>query len=180
MLYFQIGQWHPADEYDGQLREITFRCICNSPMCPPDTAMTEWQHAVLSPDKKTLVQWLLPSFIVLFLVLDFRNLVIFFVVTLFVLSLAILNFLLVFVLKFFAIFFVFYVLYFLFHQILLIVLGVWDSAAGSWCSIRVLLRGMQYIDDAFWLFGCNIFWILIWDWYVLEFVIWFYPSDLTK
>ncbi|XP_034223290.1 BAG-associated GRAM protein 1 isoform X4 [Prunus dulcis] len=50
-----IGQWHPADEYDGQLREITFRCICNSPMCPPDTAMTEWQHAVLSPDKKTLV-----------------------------------------------------------------------------------------------------------------------------
>ncbi|KAL6279212.1 hypothetical protein ACE6H2_016093 [Prunus campanulata] len=50
-----IGQWHPADEYDGQLREITFRGICNSPMCSPDTAMTEWQHAVLSPDKKTLV-----------------------------------------------------------------------------------------------------------------------------
>ncbi|XP_009371556.1 BAG-associated GRAM protein 1 isoform X2 [Pyrus x bretschneideri] len=50
-----IGQWHPAEEYDGQVREITFRCICNSPMCPPDTAMTEWQHAVLSPDKITLV-----------------------------------------------------------------------------------------------------------------------------
>lgn len=50
-----MGQWHAADEYDGQVREITFRSLCNSPMCPPDTAMTEWQHAVLSPNKKTLV-----------------------------------------------------------------------------------------------------------------------------
>ncbi|XP_044499501.1 BAG-associated GRAM protein 1-like isoform X2 [Mangifera indica] len=50
-----IGQWHAADEYDGQVREITFRCLCNNPMCPPDTGITEYQHAVLSPDKKTLV-----------------------------------------------------------------------------------------------------------------------------
>ncbi|XP_028780101.1 BAG-associated GRAM protein 1 isoform X2 [Neltuma alba] len=50
-----MGQWHTADEYDGQVREITFRTLCNSPMCPPDTAMTEWQHVVLSPDKKKLV-----------------------------------------------------------------------------------------------------------------------------
>ncbi|GAV66531.1 C2 domain-containing protein/GRAM domain-containing protein [Cephalotus follicularis] len=50
-----MGQWHPADEYDGQVREITYRSLCNSPMCPPDTAMTEYQHAVLSPDKKKLV-----------------------------------------------------------------------------------------------------------------------------
>ncbi|XP_057781368.1 BAG-associated GRAM protein 1 [Salvia miltiorrhiza] len=50
-----MGQWHSADEYDGQVREITFRSVCNSPMCPPDTAMTEWQHAVLSADKKKLV-----------------------------------------------------------------------------------------------------------------------------
>ncbi|RWR96764.1 C2 and GRAM domain-containing-like protein isoform X5 [Cinnamomum micranthum f. kanehirae] len=50
-----IGQWHVADEYDGQVREITFRTLCNSPMCPPDSAMTEWQHFVLSPDKKKLV-----------------------------------------------------------------------------------------------------------------------------
>ncbi|XP_050212384.1 BAG-associated GRAM protein 1 isoform X2 [Mercurialis annua] len=50
-----IGQWHAADEYDGQVREITFRCICHSPMCPPDTAMTEYQHYVLSADKKILV-----------------------------------------------------------------------------------------------------------------------------
>ncbi|KAK6255504.1 hypothetical protein QUC31_017146 [Theobroma cacao] len=50
-----MGQWHAADEYDGQVREITFRSICNSPMCPPDTAMTEYQHSVLSSDKKKLV-----------------------------------------------------------------------------------------------------------------------------
>ncbi|PWA91114.1 C2 domain, GRAM domain protein [Artemisia annua] len=50
-----MGQWHSADEYDGQVREITFRCLCNSPMCPPDTAMTEWQHILLSPDKNSLV-----------------------------------------------------------------------------------------------------------------------------
>ncbi|KAF8110749.1 hypothetical protein N665_0079s0063 [Sinapis alba] len=50
-----IEPWHTAEEYDGQVREIKFRSICNSPMCPPDTAVTEWQHVVLSPDKKTLV-----------------------------------------------------------------------------------------------------------------------------
>ncbi|KAG6503815.1 hypothetical protein ZIOFF_036139 [Zingiber officinale] len=50
-----FGQWHVADEYNGQVREITFRSLCHSPMCPPDTAMTEWQHAVLSSDKRILV-----------------------------------------------------------------------------------------------------------------------------
>ncbi|XP_020261467.1 BAG-associated GRAM protein 1 isoform X2 [Asparagus officinalis] len=50
-----LGPWHAANEYDGQVREITFRSVCHSPMCPPDTAMTEWQHAVLSADKTTLV-----------------------------------------------------------------------------------------------------------------------------
>lgn len=50
-----VGQWHATDEYDGQVREITFRSLCTSPMCPPDTAMTEYQHAVVSPDKKVLV-----------------------------------------------------------------------------------------------------------------------------
>ncbi|KAF5938347.1 hypothetical protein HYC85_022606 [Camellia sinensis] len=50
-----IGPWHDADEYDGQVREIKLRALCNSPMYPLDTAMTEWQHAVLSPDKKQLV-----------------------------------------------------------------------------------------------------------------------------
>ncbi|KAJ3678179.1 hypothetical protein LUZ60_001982 [Juncus effusus] len=50
-----LGQWHGADEYDGQVREITFRSVCKSPMCPPDTAMTEYQHFVLSSDKNSLV-----------------------------------------------------------------------------------------------------------------------------
>uniref|UniRef100_A0A803M5R9 C2 domain-containing protein n=1 Tax=Chenopodium quinoa TaxID=63459 RepID=A0A803M5R9_CHEQI len=50
-----IGQWHSTDEYEGLVREMTFRSICKSPMCPPDTAMTEWQHVVLSPDKTVLV-----------------------------------------------------------------------------------------------------------------------------
>ncbi|KAK8982871.1 hypothetical protein V6N11_054856 [Hibiscus sabdariffa] len=50
-----MGEWHAADEYEGQVREITFRSICNNPMCPPDTAMTEDQHFVLSSDKKKLV-----------------------------------------------------------------------------------------------------------------------------
>lgn len=67
---FQMGQWHAADEYDGQVREITFRSLCTSPMCPPDTAMTEYQHAVLSPDKKTLVCLLaLASYLILINVL---------------------------------------------------------------------------------------------------------------
>ncbi|KAE8674663.1 X1 [Hibiscus syriacus] len=55
LFYFQIGQWHATDEYEGQVREITFRSICNNPMCPPDSAMTEDQHFVLSLDKKKLV-----------------------------------------------------------------------------------------------------------------------------
>lgn len=59
VMFFQMGQWHSAEEYDGQVREITFRSLCNSPMCPPDTAMTEWQHVVLSSDKKNLVRLLL-------------------------------------------------------------------------------------------------------------------------
>lgn len=53
----QMGQWHVADEYDGQVRDLTFRSLCHSPMCPPDTAMTEWQHAVLSADKTNLVRY---------------------------------------------------------------------------------------------------------------------------
>ncbi|ERN20236.1 hypothetical protein AMTRI_Chr06g201090 [Amborella trichopoda] len=51
----KLGQWHIGEQYDGHVREITFRSVCNSPMCPPDTAMTEWQHAIVSADKMTLV-----------------------------------------------------------------------------------------------------------------------------
>ncbi|PIA29640.1 hypothetical protein AQUCO_05800037v1 [Aquilegia coerulea] len=51
----KLGKWHAADEYEGQVRELTFRALCNSPMCPPDSSMTEWQHVVLSADKKRMV-----------------------------------------------------------------------------------------------------------------------------
>lgn len=51
----KLEQWHVADEYSGLLREISFRSICNNPMCPPDTAMTEWQHSVFNPNKSVLV-----------------------------------------------------------------------------------------------------------------------------
>ncbi|XP_038989592.1 BAG-associated GRAM protein 1 isoform X2 [Phoenix dactylifera] len=50
-----LSQWHVADEYDGQVREVTFRSLCRSPLCPPDTAVMERQHAILSSDKRTLV-----------------------------------------------------------------------------------------------------------------------------
>ena len=55
MLLLQLGQWHIADEYDGQVRELNCKSICHSPMCPPYSAMTEWQHMVLSADKMDLV-----------------------------------------------------------------------------------------------------------------------------
>ncbi|KAH9314141.1 hypothetical protein KI387_022768, partial [Taxus chinensis] len=51
----KLAQWHPADQYSGLLREISFRSICNNPMCPPDTAMTEWQHAVFSANESVLI-----------------------------------------------------------------------------------------------------------------------------
>ncbi|WVZ65568.1 hypothetical protein U9M48_014909 [Paspalum notatum var. saurae] len=50
-----LGQWHVADEYDGQVRELNCKSICRSPMCPPYSNMTEWQHMVLSADKMDLV-----------------------------------------------------------------------------------------------------------------------------
>lgn len=51
----KLEQWHIADEYSGLLREISFRSLCNNPMCPPDTAMTEWQHSVFTANRSVLV-----------------------------------------------------------------------------------------------------------------------------
>lgn len=51
----KVEQWHTAEQYSGLLRKITLRSICSSPMCPPDTALTELQHAVFSNNRKTLV-----------------------------------------------------------------------------------------------------------------------------
>ncbi|XBI49402.1 hypothetical protein VPH35_112969 [Triticum aestivum] len=50
-----LGQWHLADEYDGQVRELNCKSMCHSPMCPPYSAITEWQHTVLSANKTDLV-----------------------------------------------------------------------------------------------------------------------------
>ncbi|KAG6549689.1 hypothetical protein Mapa_008668 [Marchantia paleacea] len=50
----QIEQWHPTEQYSGESRKITFRALCNNPMCPPDSAMTEYQHVKMSDDKKVL------------------------------------------------------------------------------------------------------------------------------
>ncbi|KAE8806419.1 C2 and GRAM domain-containing protein [Hordeum vulgare] len=51
----KLGQWHLADEYDGQVRELNCKSMCHSPMCPPYSAITEWQHTVLSANKTDLV-----------------------------------------------------------------------------------------------------------------------------
>jgi hypothetical protein len=51
----QMEQWKDSEQYGGQTREVTYRSICKSPMCPPDTAVTVWQHAAFSSDKQTLI-----------------------------------------------------------------------------------------------------------------------------
>lgn len=51
----QMEQWKDSEQYGGQTREVTYRSICKSPMCPPDTAVTVWQHAAFSSDKQVLV-----------------------------------------------------------------------------------------------------------------------------
>ncbi|KAL6573443.1 hypothetical protein OROHE_001902 [Orobanche hederae] len=51
----EVGQWRASDEYNGQVREVTYRTLCRFPLCPPDIPVTERQHAALSADKKTLV-----------------------------------------------------------------------------------------------------------------------------
>ncbi|KAL2651574.1 hypothetical protein R1flu_019702 [Riccia fluitans] len=50
----QIESWHRTGQYIGENRKITFRAVCNNPMCPPDSAMTEYQHASFSEDKSIL------------------------------------------------------------------------------------------------------------------------------
>uniref|UniRef100_A0A453P1Y0 C2 domain-containing protein n=1 Tax=Aegilops tauschii subsp. strangulata TaxID=200361 RepID=A0A453P1Y0_AEGTS len=50
-----LSKWHVSDEYGGNVREVTFRSLCHSPLCPPDTAVTELQHASFSNDKRNLI-----------------------------------------------------------------------------------------------------------------------------
>ncbi|KAL5211483.1 hypothetical protein ABZP36_022330 [Zizania latifolia] len=51
----KLSKWYTSDEYGGNIREVTFRSLCHSPLCPPDTAVTEWQHASFSKDKTNLI-----------------------------------------------------------------------------------------------------------------------------
>ncbi|VAI46809.1 unnamed protein product [Triticum turgidum subsp. durum] len=51
----KLSKWHVSDEYGGNVREVTFRSLCHSPLCPPDTAVTELQHVFFSNDKRNLV-----------------------------------------------------------------------------------------------------------------------------
>jgi hypothetical protein len=50
-----MSKWCGSEEYGGKVRKVTFRSLCHSPLCPPDTAVTEWQHASFSKDKRNLV-----------------------------------------------------------------------------------------------------------------------------
>ncbi|KAF0933556.1 hypothetical protein E2562_018803 [Oryza meyeriana var. granulata] len=51
----KLSKWYPSDEYGGKIREVIFRSLCHSPLCPPDTAVTEWQRASFSKDKTNLI-----------------------------------------------------------------------------------------------------------------------------
>ncbi|KAG2659646.1 hypothetical protein PVAP13_1KG374100 [Panicum virgatum] len=51
----KLSKWCASEEYGGRVREVTFRSQCHSPLCPPDTAVTEWQHASFSKDKRNLI-----------------------------------------------------------------------------------------------------------------------------
>uniref|UniRef100_A0A0D3F7C6 C2 domain-containing protein n=1 Tax=Oryza barthii TaxID=65489 RepID=A0A0D3F7C6_9ORYZ len=50
-----LSKWYPSDEYGGKIREVMFRSLCHSPLCPPDTAVTEWQRASFSKNKTNLI-----------------------------------------------------------------------------------------------------------------------------
>ncbi|WVZ74681.1 hypothetical protein U9M48_022840 [Paspalum notatum var. saurae] len=51
----KLSKWCVSQEHGGKVREVTFRSQCHSPLCPPDTAVTEWQHASFSKDKRSLI-----------------------------------------------------------------------------------------------------------------------------
>ncbi|KAF3337867.1 C2 and GRAM domain-containing protein [Carex littledalei] len=51
----KINNWSPSEEHGGQIRKFTFKSLCNSPLCPPYTAVTEQQHATMSTDKGALL-----------------------------------------------------------------------------------------------------------------------------
>ncbi|KAL6899620.1 hypothetical protein ACP4OV_006278 [Aristida adscensionis] len=51
----KLSKWCASEKYGGNTREVTFRSLCHSPLCPPDTAVSEWQRAAFSKDKRNLI-----------------------------------------------------------------------------------------------------------------------------
>jgi len=54
-MTLQLEKWEDSEQYGGLTRKVTYRSICQSPMCPPDTAVTVYQHTAFSNNKKVLV-----------------------------------------------------------------------------------------------------------------------------
>ncbi|KAH9549689.1 hypothetical protein CY35_10G032200 [Sphagnum magellanicum] len=50
-----VEKWCEADKNHRMARMVTYKSLCTSPMCPPDTAVTVWQQAAFSDDKEALV-----------------------------------------------------------------------------------------------------------------------------
>ncbi|KAH9549684.1 hypothetical protein CY35_10G032200 [Sphagnum magellanicum] len=51
----KVEKWCEADKNHRMARMVTYKSLCTSPMCPPDTAVTVWQQAAFSDDKEALV-----------------------------------------------------------------------------------------------------------------------------
>jgi hypothetical protein len=51
----QAERWQPSEQYGGLVRKVTFRFLCTSPMCPYDSAMTDWQHVMYDEKEQVLV-----------------------------------------------------------------------------------------------------------------------------
>eukprot|EP00850_Spirogloea_muscicola_P014207 SM000100S09434 [mRNA] locus=s100:355413:361421:- [translate_table: standard] len=51
----KVEKWHVSEQFGGMVRKIDFRSLCNSPMCPPSTSMTDWQRTCFEDDKSTLL-----------------------------------------------------------------------------------------------------------------------------
>jgi hypothetical protein len=49
-----VEKWCEADKNHRMVRMVTYKSLCTSPMCPPDTAVTVWQQVTFSDDKEVL------------------------------------------------------------------------------------------------------------------------------
>jgi hypothetical protein len=68
-----VEKWCEADKNHRMARMVTYKSLCTSPMCPPDTAVTVWQQAAFSDDKEALVSC--PKCCTALLTLAFANII---------------------------------------------------------------------------------------------------------